>query len=148
MQASHLISLAGNSCVQNDVFTYKLSGSRSWTEPEFASRTLGGRYGYRLDGCFSSTTGGSVGGSIAVAVNTLCFDRDGRFSLGGATSVIGPVGSGSSSSSEVGTYLIDGRSLNLSFDDGNESDRLFSMDFGEDGEIGTILFGGGVLQGP
>jgi hypothetical protein len=108
----------------------------------------------RLEGIWEYVNAGSFGGT---GVDTLILRQDGTFewrysgtvsydipdSVSDATGVDVYVG-GTSTKAKIGTYRIDGYTLELNRDDGVAEKVLFVLDTNDDGLLGNIWLGGAV----
>ena len=90
----------------------------------------------RLEGCFSSRSGHSIGfgagATHSFSVNTWCFAGNGRFSNDKAVSLAsggsgGPASAGLASSDSTGWYRIDGNVIQLVYDNGRRLTTSFAM---------------------
>ncbi len=103
----------------------------------------------RIDGCFSSSFGYTLGGggsafgggSTSISINTWCFAENGQFSNDNMVAINGGTGpsssgetvfSGSSSSDSVGWYRIDGHVIQLVYANGISLTTSFAL--GDEGK--------------
>lgn len=125
----------------------KWPGSSKFKDFYLTRKTDAGGPNKRIDGCFSSKTGYSIGyGTSSVrsmAIKQWCFTRGGRFSTSSAASATGGTSGGAvgySDSDQSGHYRIDGHVIQLAFDNGETVVTSFAMMDERDPSETTDLF--------
>jgi len=134
----------------------KWNGSSDYTDYYVTIKARAGGENERIDGCYSSSFGYTLGaggaafggGSTSIAINTWCFSENGRFSNDGTVAISGGTGpsvtgetiySGSSSSEKTGWYRIDGNIIQLVYDNGTRVITSFGL---RDDDTALLLNGG------
>lgn len=128
-------------------------GKRKYRDYELTMKTKPAGKNEKLDGCWSSFFGASLGymgsgvGSMSAATNTWCFGKNGRFSNNKAVSVSGSGGGssvGSAKGDAAGWYRIDGHMMQLVYDNGVRAKTTIGLLDSKRGKI--LIIGGGYFD--